>query len=377
MATESAKFRPGTIMRFLLRAGYSPFEVSEAKPPNRAGFGNSGNFLFAQSVYKSLYRPEAQIDLDRYNPDLFSADDINEKYDALVLPLANAFRPQFEDVLRQYTALIRGLKIPCVVVGVGVQAGLDLAELKGSSIDPTVRAFVAAVLDRSATIGVRGAITADYLRRLGFDAVDVIGCPSMFLNGAGLRVRKGLDTLDAGDAIAVNQAQNVRPEIGEFVRGALKAYPNGLFVAQSDANARDWSGAAGNRVRHFRDAPPWLALLKTRVFSIGSRIHGNIAALLAGIPALVLAHDSRTLELCRYHKIPHVLGDTIAETTRLAGLYEAADFGPMNAAGPGLFDRYREFLAKNGLEHALDDPRNAATFEARLATMAFPNGFPA
>ena len=60
-----------------------------------------------------------------------------------------------------------------------------------------------------------------------------------------------------------------------------------------------------NRVRFFLDPKTWFAHLANYDFSFGTRIHGNIAALLAGTPALLLAHDSRTLELADYHEIPY------------------------------------------------------------------------
>ena len=53
-----------------------------------------------------------------------------------------------------------------------------------------VRDFVAAVLDRGPSIGVRGELTADFLRRLGSRDVEVIGCPSMFFHGPRLDVAK-------------------------------------------------------------------------------------------------------------------------------------------------------------------------------------------
>jgi polysaccharide pyruvyl transferase WcaK-like protein len=60
-----------------------------------------------------------------------------------------------------------------------------------------------------------------------------------------------------------------------------------------------------DRVRFFLDPTTWFEHLAQYDFSFGTRIHGNIAALLAGTPALLLAHDSRTLELAEYHEIPH------------------------------------------------------------------------
>jgi hypothetical protein len=359
-------------MRLLIRAGNSPFQPAEAKPPNRPGFGNSGNTLFAHSVYKAFFKPENQIDITDYRADFAPADEINEKYDAFVLPMANAFRPQFETELKQHTKLIRRLKIPCVVVGVGVQAGLDLAELKGAPIDQSVRQFVAAILDRSTTIGVRGEFTHEYLKRLGFGAVDVIGCPSMFFNGANMRVEKANTTIDIGDKIALNHSPEIKHQFEKIIRDALHDYPNSIFVAQQKADIGLWDETLPtSRIRYFKDVPPWITFMKTRIFSIGTRIHGNIAAVLSGIPSLVLTHDSRTLELSMYHNIPHL--SNVAENIRFPDLYDFADFAAFNMNSAALFDHYKAFLEKNGLDHAYNNPQCAIAFENRMAAIEYPN----
>jgi len=337
------------------------------------GHGNSGNILFAQSVYKSLYTPRNQIDVDGYDPDFAGADEINDRYDAYVLPLANAFRPQFEAQLERYTALIERLKIPCIVVGVGMQAGPDLEELAGTPMDRTVQAFVSAVLDRSSAIGVRGEHTRDYLVRLGFRDVEVIGCPSLYFHGAELGLREPCGTLAGDAAIAVNHTPGAAT--AQFARCVLAGYPNSVFVAQEDANAATWReivsrispGDTTGRVRHFKDVPPWLAFMKTRAFSLGTRIHGNIAALLAGVPAMVIVHDARTREIVRYHEIPHVSAGAITEKSSVAELFASADVTAANAGAARRFGRYKDFLEKSGLDHGYDDPANAAAFDSRAA----------
>jgi hypothetical protein len=360
-------------MRIVMRAGQTPFGPPPAGSPRRLGYGNSGNLIFAQAVYKTFSKHANSIDVDGYDPDFMTVEEINERYDAFVLPLANAFRPQFAEHLEKYTKLIRLLRIPCVVVGVGAQAGLDLAELSGSPMDEIVRAFVSAVLDRSASIGVRGEFTRDYLGRLGFRAVDVIGCPSLCLYGGHLRVARPRPPLGVWDRIAVNHTGRLRPAM-ELARQALCNHPDGVFVAQTTAESESWktivstgSSAGESRVRHFTDVLAWLRLLRTCRFSFGTRIHGNIAALLAGVPAFLIAHDSRTLELARYHRIPYTLNESSIASTDAAAFYARADTRSFNNFVSENFDRYRAFLETNGLDHAFDNPQNAVDFERRLA----------
>ena len=51
-----------------------------------------------------------------------------------------------------------------------------------------------------------------------------------------------------------------------------------------------------DRIRFPVEAWTWLEYLRDFDFATGTRLHGNVAALLAGVPAVLLAHDSRTLE---------------------------------------------------------------------------------
>src|SRR5690606_30287480 len=148
------------------------------------------------------------------------------------IPLANSFRKSFIGQLDALTKLIEDLRIPCVVVGVGAQTDLDLRLLGGSPIDSHVKKFAGAVLDRSACIGVRGDFTKDYLNRLGFSDVDVIGCPSMFLNGASLSVEKRVPSLSRDSRIALNLTPGMSDGVCNLFRRGWKEFPNAIYVPQ-------------------------------------------------------------------------------------------------------------------------------------------------
>src|SRR5690242_1193156 len=83
---------------------------------------NAGNLVFRHAAQRILATADTSVVPDRGIPPPARADEINERYDAYVLPLANAFRPSYEASLVRLTALIRRLRIPVVVLGVGHQA---------------------------------------------------------------------------------------------------------------------------------------------------------------------------------------------------------------------------------------------------------------
>src|SRR5699024_5431769 len=153
----------------LIRSGISPLDTFNAAymiKHNSIG-GNVGNLIYAYSVYRTLMKEETNIVPDYYSTDPNKADEINEKYDAYVIPLADAFRKDFIPALRNYTKLIKKLKIPVYVIGVGLRAPFEPNLDEGFPFDEDVKDFVSAVLEKSNLIGLRGEITSNYLSRLG------------------------------------------------------------------------------------------------------------------------------------------------------------------------------------------------------------------
>src|SRR4029079_3399401 len=159
---------------------------------------NSGNLLFLETAWKILSAKGTEITADRLSAHRLGADRINERFDAYVIPLANAFRRSYMDSLIRLTRVIERLTIPVTVLGVGVQFARSQEPRAVRPFDDAVKAFARAVLDRSPSIGVRGETTQTYLRELGFRDVEVIGCPSMFLNGERMEGNQSITTVDRG-----------------------------------------------------------------------------------------------------------------------------------------------------------------------------------
>ncbi|MEU3616810.1 polysaccharide pyruvyl transferase family protein [Streptomyces sp. NPDC006872] len=385
--------------RILLRSGKSPFDVVPVEEALHRDViaTNAGNLIFSDAAHKILTAPGTEVFSNGMRTDVKAASQINEEYDAFVVPLANAFRPTFEPGLQRLTRLIGKLKIPVVVLGVGAQFGVTYSPERLKPMEGSVRAFCAAVLEHSASIGVRGEFTERYLNDLGFRDVEVIGCPSMFLHGDRLPVEKKAAALTAKSRISVNGSHTAVRGGGlhKVIARAHQRYPNLLYIGQnlSDAKQLYWRDvdSVGGRVvempthpdhpmyregkaRVYIDPVTWMDDLREFDYSFGSRIHGNIAALLAGTPATVLAFDSRTLELCRYFEIPHRLLSEVPEDLDPADLYEEADFTALTGNHKERFDRFAAFLDKNGLQNTFTHGDGGAAFEKKLRSLSFPAG---
>jgi len=379
--------------RILLRAHQRPFDTYDpVQTLARNTIGdNVGNLLFSHSTYRLLSTNTAKITTNRFlTPD---PGWLNENFDVVVLPLANAFRHSFVPTLEQITKIIERLRIPVVVLGVNAQLRSGADEPVGN-IGSSVTAFVKAVLHNSPSIGVRGELTSTYLARLGFggEEVTVIGCPAMFTYGPSLPKLREVDHLDRESPISMNVSPYVRG-IGKLVETQSEKYPNLVYTAQDIATlgmlltGRYRSSLpVRNGVPHSIthplvssgrtvmpvSVPAWLDYLEGFQFSFGTRIHGNIAALLAGTPAFVLSHDSRTAELAEYHRIPQQRFKQLADDFDAAELYQRADFAAIGQAHPERWQRFSQFLGQHNLQHIYEDGARPSDFDQRIAATAYP-----
>lgn len=373
--------------RILMRAAMLPLEnLDTFQILTEDKFGtNAGNMFFPYSLSRTLMTDET-VELDCITTTRPKSSEIireiNETYDCFLIPLANAFRVSFQNELERMTDLIKRLKIPCIVVGVGLQ---DKVSAKGNAsyaFDEQAKNFVKAVLDKSAIMGVRGEITANYLKHLGFrEETDytIIGCPSMFTFGSKLP-QVNRRELTSESMVCVNRKVKLPKKLHGFLEKSQKEFPNHYFIPQNtfdfrllyaglplDAGKEENKKVPGNYPKHYLDAcfqkdqvrgfvnvPTWLDFLSKATLNFGSRIHGNIAGVLAGTPSYIFASDSRILELAEYHHIPHMLAKDIKETTNLSDIYEATDFDAIHQGHEERFDHYLDFLHKNGLETVYD-----------------------
>ena len=330
---------------------------------------NLGNFAFVEALWRHL-SPDVEI-----LPWHVAPGEAREKCDLIVLAAANQLGPHND--LGGFAGHLERIGLPIVVVGLGAQAP-DMAS--GVRLSPGTErwAHVLAAHAPSAkpNIGVRGAFTRRALEKIGLGAAAVvIGCPSNFLNDA----RDFYPTL--ARRVAARRIERLCVAAGsrhfaatrdvERRLARLVEATDGLYVAQADlamvrlargetqavepAEARavaDWLGVAPEAFplwlkRHatcFADAPSWLEAMRHCDFAVGARFHGVMLAIQAGVPGGVIAHDSRTLELCQTMALPVRLGPEALEIAAVDDLWRLFDFDV-----PG-FAATRERLRKGYLE---------------------------
>nr|WP_281721870.1 polysaccharide pyruvyl transferase family protein [Nitrosomonas nitrosa] len=347
--------------------------------------GNTGNLLFISSLRRVLGDERSTSGV------AFEPTHLRE-CDGLIVPAANWLKASSD--FGNLAARIEATTLPCVVVGLGAQAP---KEGQIPKLQPGTLRFLSVVAERSKSIAVRGEFSAQVLEAYGFKEVVVTGCPSLLWH-----VDRGANVAKQSKRIAKISINGTR---GEFDEVAFKpVYEPGLqlarmamrlsadYVAQTELpdmyfgmerfaeedgvyeralafvkriyGVEDEMALRGYLTAHvktFFNVETWIDYLRKRDFAIGTRLHGIIAALLAGTPGLLLTHDSRTTEAARALSIPSIDARSFDYKSSLQELYDAVSFDEFNDAQDAYIERFRQFFKDNGVSHRLPEKRSAVS----------------
>jgi hypothetical protein len=358
---------------------------------------NPGNYFYWDSVYRwvsaagvevvpDCLLTAAQLGNQRYY------DQINDEFDIYVLTLTNSFRADFTKGLLRWAEMVNKLKIPVVGVGGGVQLGWDDGLEPGDAVDRGTKKLVSAILDRSAKISVRGEVTGAYLKRLGFgdEHVTVTGCPSLYLYGPDYEVKpKGPLTTNSkvGITIAVRDYG-----FAPFANRAFEQYPNIMYIGQTSGDLAtfvwgqdrlvdakpdipvhlDHPYMREGKARMFLDARTWVDFLREYDYMLGTRIHGNVAALVGGTPATLISMDKRTHELGEFHDIPTIRRPDLREDDTVASVFERSDWTAFNKGLRPRYEAFCRFFDENGVPHIGQPGKANPAYDKALAKAVLP-----
>lgn len=382
--------------RYLMRGGVSPldnFSPDQIYEKNLIG-ANCGNLLYAFGVYRTLKTEDVTIDMDYYGVEREFKDEdidrINETYDAYICPLADAFRNEFAGKLIKYANFIKRLKIPFYVIGMGLREEQLLEDGTRSfdyKFNEEALTFLKAVLSKSAMVGLRGEMTGEYLKFLGFKEekdYSVIGCPSMYIAGRHLHIREVPQLRNGAFSdslkLSLNLSTKTPQSMLRFLNNQRKRFKDYYCIFQNTNDlALIYYGAEyktrfdvkndlyplkisnpimkEDRGRMFINIPTWLRFMKNRDLSVGSKLHGNIAAILGGCPSILFPIDGRMNELIRYHKFPFVTKVELEKCKTLEDVVAKADLTSYIGAQSANFDHFVDFIEKNGLDHIYKQDR--------------------
>ncbi|MBO6729453.1 MAG: polysaccharide pyruvyl transferase family protein [Maricaulis sp.] len=297
---------------------------------------NSGNLVF-QYACRKLIRSDATVIGQDVPRDPVA---IREQADVIVIPSANFLREGLS--FGGFVGLLDRCQLPLVFIGLGAQA--ESAASTKLNLDPTIERMIALMKERSESVSVRGDFTASVLEYYGLDNVVITGCPSNFISEndnfaetiahkaaqggptflthaeepwpkvaekTGVE-RRLIEWTRKGRAMMIQQSV---PAVFEYLRRdnpAAVDQPSEDFEVALAAQLMPGQGVeafrdfAATRLRSYISVEQWMEDSARFDFSIGMRLHGNMVAWQAGVPAMWIHHDARTSELVETMGLPNL-----------------------------------------------------------------------
>jgi len=345
--------------------------------------GNTGNQLFISALVRQVAHTEASFGYQ------LDADDINANVGLIVIPAANWLHQSMD--LGKWYNWLAPTKVPILIAGLGAQAGLNgrIPELPEGS-----RAFLRLIKERARVIGTRGAFTSGVLAHYGVTNIATVGCPSLYyhcrpefpavrpvgelveervvLQGTKHQARP--EALHRPGEVATQRRligaawssrtsyvlQSEREEIELTLGGQLEAEASQRLLAYYGVNSLAALRDFLTRMRVFLDVGSWMAFLSQMGFVCGTRVHGVMASVLAGTPASLFVHDSRTAEMAEIAGLPRFEFEEFLTTAESEGTMAAirraaaaSSCAELQARYPENYRNYRGFLEGNGVDHKL------------------------
>lgn len=329
---------------------------------------NWGNRLWLQGIFSELDTGENDY---HFLTGKETVDEINGIYDFIILPMANIFYKGYVEAMQGLTAIFERIKIPIYVIACGVQAdSYDCLESVISEIGTVSSRFIRAIYNTGGEFALRGFYTKEFFSKLGFHDAVVTGCPSLYQLGSDFRVSTSKQAFSELKPVFNGRVAQLAQ--------VLKAYPNSVFIDQCDyyqcLYQPDYLAQTGlrfmknfverfdrysatllsqNRIVMIADMNEWSYYLKKNGFnySLGSRIHGTIMAILSGIPSTILCCDSRTREMAEFFNIPNYVTNFghMISVDELLKLYEQNDYARFNQTFSDKFQNFEKFLSDRGI----------------------------
>ncbi|MDD6157380.1 MAG: polysaccharide pyruvyl transferase family protein [Lachnospiraceae bacterium] len=349
---------------------------------------NTGNKVWMQGIISELSTPENQ--LVYYDPKM-TFEQINANFDMVLFSTANLFCRKFLDEMEEYSSFFSEIKIPVFVISCGAQANSydDLHNLCADIRKPATK-FIDTIYNTGGEFGLRGYFTKEVFDCLMSNTAVVTGCPSLFQNGRTLKISE--EKLDS---------HLIKPVFNgslPFKNDVFKEYPDSIYIDQNfyfnELYAPSfWDNIeisnhgiyqlikkyklqylnllVSNRLKLFVDIPEWRSFLQQNGYnlSLGSRIHGNIMALLSGIPAIIYAQDTRTREMAEFYNIPYFLPEHKFQKS-VYDIYQNADFRKFNLEFSSKYDAFENFLIQHGIVEKMNTDN---IFWSKQAPIKYPN----
>ncbi len=351
-------------------------------------YHNIGDAFVYDSSLK-LLRYSNLFGINIRNPTEREIERYNAEYDYVFLRGSNYLHSAMD--WENAPAVLEKLRLPIIAFGIGAQA-----PSKGPLLlNEGTRRVLAIIAERSVSLGVRGAYTADVLWSQGIRNARIIGCPTVFRNNdPNLRIE--LPPLESVREVAYTLRREVDPSYAQDLPRYLDLQRDTILdlsrrfnldvLAQGEIEEKNilwgnpeqrgrniaklreenWLRGEDDPLERLYDANLFYAdsvaefeqKLRAKDLVLGYRLHGNLLGLANRVPSVYFTYDSRTAEFAETLQIPSF--DVFSgRTFRLEDYWDQGLFERFNRA---YYQRYREmrlFLDENGVAHKMLDETEA------------------
>lgn len=347
---------------------------------------NTGNMVHAHAAL-SMFSAAAPVSTSLEDGNIAEIRNENSHlaYAAATVLQVGSVTPWL-DKLVELAEFIEKAALPVVTFGFGHSSKNREFALRDAEIDHRSVRLLRVLADHTETLAVRGELTADLCEKVGVRNVSVIGCQSLYYaasqntsetwkhrerTGRGaMSITGGLDYTDMLEFSIKHKVDMIGQD--EFVehriaRGLLSldefCGKSGTFTLPESIAKGFQRKAVSLEAYHayctgnfhkFFTIPAWIEHMRKHYdYAFGTRFHGNVAALQAGVPALWLTHDTRTVELCRHFRLPSIKAQDFWAYRSVEELKEATDYGPFEKYLPIRIGEFMSYLERNGVRSAL------------------------
>ena len=310
---------------------------------------NTGNMLFWESLKSNL---DLEVIPRRYINDPQKLD--LSRFSAFVTTDLIWIR-QMQDFSYLNKTLDAIGELPLIPISIGLQCDRMIPDFR---LHPETVRVIRRISERC-VMGVRGNYTAEILKSYGIDNFMVIGCPSMYMDTAGLlsvgTEKKSVGRVSANFETFYKKLDKPRLDFLRYCAENDFSFAEQTAASVSEKqigdplllkNVQSWLGKNSHR---FFDINEWRSYIRGFDLSIGARFHGNVIALWENVPALFLVTDSRTKELCEHFALPHIDISDFDRSEPVEYYYGLADYSEFHKNYPKRVGEWKNYLLSNGL----------------------------
>ena len=338
---------------------------------------NTGNLAFWYGA-NLLFDADEQVLINWGH----KAAQLKDKIDLLVIPAANFLNETSN--LEAQAKLIEELDVPVILIGIGAQSETFS---KLTPLSEGTQRFLKVVAEHTPFIGVRGEYSAELCRHYGVDNVEVLGCPSVLINASKIlgetieaRLHRPVSQLlvhacclkgpllkteaTLFNALQQYSSRYIVQRPPELIKAILGLELNAVDQAYLEKfrghvagklDTEQFLAILKDKGESYMSVPEWLSRMRGFSHAIGTRIHGTLLPLAAGVPSVCIYQDTRTDELSDTLQIPRISYKAFnKECSNLLGRSrKVVDFNPIfeNVDFSGVeFDKKRQYIASRYVE---------------------------